>query len=349
MAEKDKSDLRRRAENIFKKKDKKTPTPQNEAERQLNIQELQIHQIELEMQQEEIKRDRDEIKQSLDYWQTTFDSTADLFMLLDKDFRIIRANAPTAQFLNLPLDQIIGQNCFRLLHGTNDPIVNCPLARLKTSLKHETAELYIKEKDSWIHISVTPVLDENGKLKEAVHIIRDITESKKAEEKLIKSHQFLQRVINLLPVRIFWKDKDLKYLGCNEVFARDAGRSSAEEMIGKDDFQMGWKDQAEVYRADDQLVINTGNEKLNFEELQNTPSGDQIWLRTSKVLLSDEQGKLIGILGMYDDITERKKVEEVAKKRLYELEVFYKAAVGREERIIELKKEVEGLKKELGK
>ena len=65
--------------------------------------------------------------------------------------------------------------------------------------------------------------------------------------------------------------------------------------------------------------------------------------------IKDKEGKVIGLVGIHTDITERKKMEEAAKKRLYELEVFYKAAVGREERIIELKKEVEGLKKELGK
>lgn len=78
--------------------------------------------------------------------------------------------------------------------------------------------------------------------------------------------QLLQEIIDLLPVRIFWKDINLNYLGCNKAFAQDAGKSEPAELIGKDDFQMGWKDQAELYRADDMKVVESGVSKLNYEE-----------------------------------------------------------------------------------
>ena len=159
-----------------------------------------------------------------------------------------------------------------------------------------------------------PVFDENSKLKGYRGADKDITERKKAEQEIINSKKLLQRIIDLLPIRIFWKDTNLKFLGGNNIFAKDAGKRDSEELIGKDDFQMSWKEQAKLYRDDDQKVIKSGKSKINFEEQQTTPKGNKIWLNTSKVPLIDSKGKSIGILGSYEDITEKKKAEEKLKE-----------------------------------
>jgi PAS domain S-box-containing protein len=78
--------------------------------------------------------------------------------------------------------------------------------------------------------------------------IREITDRKRAEVALHTAQQFLAEVVNALPVRVFWKDKNLVYLGCNTVFARDAGFAGPKDIIGKDDGQMVWREQAEAYR-----------------------------------------------------------------------------------------------------
>ena len=138
----------------------------------------------------------------------------------------------------------------------------------------------------------------------------DITDRKQVEENITVSQKLLQRIIDLLPIRIFWKDKNLIYLGCNEMFAKDAGQNSPKDLIGKDDFQMVWKEQAILYQDDDRSVIESGKSKFNYEEQQTTPGGNKILLKTSKVPLIDLQGNTIGILGTYEDITERKRAEE---------------------------------------
>jgi len=136
----------------------------------------------------------------------------------------------------------------------------------------------------------------------------------RAEIKLRKARDLLQSVVENVPARIFWKDCESRYLGCNTVFARDAGRASPDELTGRTDFDMGWKDQAELYRADDKAVMASGKPRLNFEEPQTTPDGNMIWLRTSKVPMRDEGNRVVGILGIYDDITERKAAEEQLRK-----------------------------------
>ena len=116
---------------------------------------------------------------------------------------------------------------------------------------------------------------------------RDITERQRAEEALSKHHRelqetarrleqsvhMLQLIIESIPARVFWKDDDLRYLGCNTLFARDAGLEHPQQLLGKDDFAMGWKDQADLYRADDRQVMESRRAKLNIIEPQTTPGG----------------------------------------------------------------------------
>lgn len=105
---------------------------------------------------------------------------------------------------------------------------------------------------------------------------------------------------------LFWKDRESRYLGCNTLFAEDGGKHTPLELLGKDDFSLAWKDQAALYRADDKAVMVSGIPRIGFEEPQTAPDGHEIWLRTSKVPLRNTTNEVIGILGIYDDITELK-------------------------------------------
>ena len=153
----------------------------------------------------------------------------------------------------------------------------------------------------------------------------DITERKRMETELRESRQLLRDVLDTVPVRVFWKDRESRYLGCNLACARDAGLSRPNDVVGKDDYQMGWKDQAEKYRADDKEVMESGYSKLGYEETQSTPSGGLIWLRTNKVPLRNEQGDIIGVLGTYEDITEQKRISHALHINAEQLSLSLKA------------------------
>jgi len=142
----------------------------------------------------------------------------------------------------------------------------------------------------------------------------DITERIKAEESTLASKKMLDDVLNTIQVRVFWKDLEGNYLGCNQLFANDAGRKKPEDLIGDNDFNMSWAEQAELYRNDDKLVIETGTPKINYEEPQSTPAGITIWLRTSKFPLRDKEGLIYGVLGTYEDITKQKKTKEALEE-----------------------------------
>ena len=86
--------------------------------------------------------------------------------------------------------------------------------------------------------------------------------------------------------------------------------SSPEQLLGQDDFNMGWEEQARLYREDDRQVMKSGHPKMNIIEPQTTPEGTIVWLKTSKVPLLKPNGEVFGILGVYEDITESKRKEE---------------------------------------
>jgi len=143
---------------------------------------------------------------------------------------------------------------------------------------------------------------------------RDITERKRAEDELHRSRQMLQLVLDNIPQRVFWKDCNFNYFGCNKAFALDAGLRSPEEIVGKNDFDFPWRDTVDLYRADDMLVMEKGSPKLNFEEPEKKADGSMMWLRTSKLPLRDREGEVIGVIGTYEDITERKLFEAELKE-----------------------------------
>jgi diguanylate cyclase (GGDEF)-like protein/PAS domain S-box-containing protein len=138
----------------------------------------------------------------------------------------------------------------------------------------------------------------------------DLEDRKSREAALRESQQIIVAILNAVPARIFWKDKNLVYLGCNAPFARDAGFTRPEEVVGKNDYQMGWREQADLYRTADREVIETGRSKLLIDEPQTTPDGKVITLLTSKVPLRDSNGEVFGVLGTYMDVTERARLEE---------------------------------------
>ncbi len=131
------------------------------------------------------------------------------------------------------------------------------------------------------------------------------------------ARKMLQKVMDNIPQYIFWKNKELVYLGCNRNFALAAGIGDPEKIKGKTDYDLAWKkEEAEFFRECDRRVIASDRAEYHIIEPQYQADGKQAWLNTNKIPLHDAGGTVVGILGTYEDITARIETEEALK--LYE-------------------------------
>ena len=118
-------------------------------------------------------------------WRTTFDAMSESVFLLDLERNILQCNKITLDFLGKKdYDEIIGHSCCEIVHGTKEPAEWCPMVRMIESSYKESS--IVQKGDRWCELLVDPVINDEGTLVGAVHIITDITEKKEAEQELIK-------------------------------------------------------------------------------------------------------------------------------------------------------------------
>ncbi len=177
--------------------------------------------------------------------------------------------------------------------------------------------------------SIRDLQEEISRLKEQVRSLQASDEKRKiAEEAIRASGEMMRLVLDNIPQRVFWKDIRSIYLGCNMNFAIAAGISSPENIVGKTDYDLAWtRAEAEAFRRDDREVMDNDRPKYHIIEPQQQADGRQSWLDTNKVPLHDAEGNVIGILGMYEDITARLQMEERLKLTQFAVDHFTDSSI----------------------
>lgn len=175
--------------------------------------------------------------------------------------------------------------------------------------ERKQAQTILQEANADLEIRVSERTETLKKINQ--QLMDQIQDRLKVEEQLRQSQQMLRLVMDNIPQSIFWKDRDFVYLGCNRNFAHNAGLNNPEQIVGKTDYDLPWtKEESDCYRQWDAKVMATNQAQYHIIETLLTVHGSQIWLDTNKVPLHDAQNNVVGILGTYEDITERKKAEE---------------------------------------
>ena len=258
------------------------------------------------------------LRESEGKYRSLVETTSDWIWEIDKNNVFTYSNSKISDVLGYEPEEAIGKKPVDFM-SNNEPerLSNIMKKIFESQTPFEHLENKNIHKDGYsviLETSGVPIFNDNENFVGYRGINRNITDRKKTEDVLRKSQQVIEGIINAIPVRVFWKDNNLIYLGCNTLFAQDAGLADPKDIIGKDDYQMVWRDQAELYRDDDRRVIESGSSKLLIEEPQTTPEGNTITLLTSKIPLISSTGETIGVLGTYMDITERKQAEEELKQ-----------------------------------
>jgi PAS domain S-box-containing protein len=223
---------------------------------------------------------------------------------------IVDVNPAAMEMIGLPRDQIVGRVCHRFICPAMKG--HCPVTDEGQQVsKMQCVLLRADGSELPVIKQVTDVMIEGHRY--LVDSFLDISDQKALMQEAVSQKDLLSKVLANIPAFVFWKDLDCRYLGCNETFARAAGLNDAREIAGKTDYDLVWRDEAELYRNADRQVMQSGEPILGIEEPQTQKDGSQIILLTSKVPLLDTAGKVTGVLGVYHDITARREMEDAVK------------------------------------
>ncbi|HEY6804499.1 MAG TPA: PAS domain S-box protein [Pyrinomonadaceae bacterium] len=171
---------------------------------------------------------------------------------------------------------------------------------------------------NWIE-SQGHVLYENNEPARMIGTMLDITDRKRAELALKTEKQLLRTLIDMLPDYIYLKDFDSKFLACNEACARLMGQKSPADLVGRTDAEFYPPALAQQFREDEIRVLN-GTPLLNKEEVFLRPDGVTELLLTTKLPITNSEGKITGLVGYGRSITAERKAEAEIRKLNDELE-----------------------------
>ena len=304
--------LRRQAEEIVREKgilsqeNRGNLSPQ---ETRQTLHELYVHQIELEMQNEELRRAQVELDNARERYFDLYDLAPVGYCTLSEKGLILEANLTAATLLGVARGALIKQPLTRFILPDDQDIYYHLRKQLFETCAPQACELRMVKKDGaqfWAHLEATAAKDEDSATMCRV-VLSDNPERKRGEERLQKTKDFLDRIINSIGDPIFVKNRQHQFVLVNNSFCA-LSSLRCEDFIGKTDDNFFPAEQVAVFREKDELVFETGKENVNEETITDSLGIDRTII-TKKTLYTDISGNKF-IVGIIRDITERKHWEE---------------------------------------
>jgi len=280
-------------------------------------EELRASNEELEAINEELKSTNEELNEKKTDLESLFLAIGDMVNVIDPQFNIIRANKTTQKWLGVKEEKaLIGKKCYFAYHKRKSICPDCPVKQTLETKKAFSIEKYSKGLNKYLHVSASPVLDEDGKIIKIVEVARDITERKQAEKSFQTEKAYLDSLFESAQEAIVVVDNDSRIIRVNNEFSRLFGYAR-DETIGKVlDQLIASKDTLNEAVSITKKILR--GEKSAIERLRRRKDGTliNVSVLASPILV---KGKQVAAYGIYRDISARKKAEEATQKEAAKL------------------------------
>lgn len=251
----------------------------------------------------------EQVLQSKQDWEDTFNTITDMITVHDRDFNIIGANKAAEQVLGLPVLAASPVKCYEKYHGTDCPPADCASCRSLRTGAATNVEVFEPHLNKFIEIRAIPRLDSKNNLTGLIHVVRDITRRKQAEDSLQAHLKFLQVMIDTIPTPVFYRDTNGLFLGFNKAFEAVMGKSGAE-LIGKTIDDVAPRQIADMYHEADMALLQQEELQHAYESSVLYADGTAHDVIFNKAAFQNPDGSPGGVVEVMIDISERKKLEE---------------------------------------
>ena len=268
---------------------------------------------------DERKRAEEALLESEERFRNVFENAATGILIADVHRGYLAVNDRFCEITGYSREQLLTMGCGQIVHPDDQATDIAEVQRLlrgeAKSFIRDLRYVHASGATVWARVNVSLMRLYNHDEPRIVAVVEDITERKRAEEALSSSQQMLQMVMDNIPQAVFWKDRNSVLIGCNKVLAVAAGLGKPEDIRGKTDYDLPWsREQADFFRECDRRIMENDRPEYHIIEQQREFDGRNAWVETNKVPLHDANGTVIGILGTYEDITERKRAEEALRE-----------------------------------
>lgn len=249
-------------------------------------------------------------------WEQTFDAVSDLIFIVDADCSIVRANRATSERCGLAPKELVGCKCFEVIHGCRSVPECCPHARLLEFHESQTLEFESDKLRGAFEVTMSPVLNSEGRVTSSVHVARDVTAKRRTENALQELEQIFSLFMGHLPLAVSIKDEGGRFLFANE-YLKDL--LHVENIIGLTAQDLLPPAAALKTAKDDRDALSQGLGL--YKDVINDYDGYELVFDSYKFPIPRPDGtKLLGTISL--DITEKKRHEdllEVQQKQLEEI------------------------------
>ncbi|MDP1879660.1 MAG: PAS domain S-box protein, partial [Parachlamydiaceae bacterium] len=288
--------------------------------RELNVlkQENAALKVKYDKDITECKKAEEKLKESENQLLVILESTADGILAADNEGKLIKANARFAELWRIPKSLTDTKNDETLLNFVSEQLINPEEFVSQVSSLYKSTEQFqdqLKFKDGRVFDRYSAPLLREGVCQGRVWSFHDITERKRAEEALTLERNLLRALLDTIPDQVYFKDINSSFIRISKSLADNFGYSDPQYFIGKSDLDFFTEEYARPSFDNEGEIIKTGRPLINLEEKKLWPEGKVTWSSTTKVALRDDTGKIVGTFGISRDITERKQIDEILKKR----------------------------------